>query len=808
MLEAKKRANTAIRAVHKTNNALILDTETGTIKVEPFTEGIIRVVYTEAEHFSQAPHPGTLGRTEDCKWSHAEEHSTITITTEKIRLVIQKSTCSFSYFNKNGDLLTKEPDEGGKTLIPYQAYKIVRDENSLVEKIETPDGIKEVVINANREFYKKLNHTRLDFEWQEGEALYGLGQQEEGSLNLRGTRQYIHQANMKIAIPFMISTRGYGILLDTYSPLIFSDTEYGSYLYNEAADELDFYFIAGDDFDEIISGYRKLTGKAVMLPEWAFGYIQSQERYETQQEILNTVAEYLRRNIPLSCIVLDWQSWESGMWGQKTFDQSRFPDPEHMIEELHKNGVHFMISVWPNMFADTDNYRQLKNMNALFPYSEIYNAFNSEARLAYWKQAFEGLFSHGIDAWWCDCSEPFTPEWNSLQKPEPDQNYMAFHDTARNYIDEEYTNAYALMHARTIYEGQRKATSEKRVVNLTRSGYTGQQRYGTILWSGDISANWHTLRSQISAGLNLCASGLPYWTLDIGAFFVKKGDMWFWNGDYENGCDDLGYRELYTRWLQFGTFLPMFRAHGTDTRREVWNFGEPGEMFYEIIVRYINMRYQLLPYIYSMAGMVTQKNYTIMRLLAFNFRYDQNTFDIKDQYMFGDALMICPVTEAMYYTSGSEPLEGIEKTRKVYLPSGQDWYDFWTNQKYEGGRTIQAAAELEHMPVFVKSGSIIPQAVIDRNSGKSTDSSIRLAVYSGSDGCFTIYQDEKNNYNYENGDFSIIEITWNDSERVLIIGNREGTFTGIEKEITFYVEIDGKKKTTATYSGSEISIRL
>jgi alpha-D-xyloside xylohydrolase len=806
MLEAPKKIKTTVTTIKEMTNALILCTEKGKIKIAPYADGIIRIVYTLSEEFSQTQSPGTVYPNNLCQWSYIENDVTITVKTKLIDLVIQKETCALAYYDKNGNLLVKEPERGGKTLIPFKSYKTVRDENSQIEKIETPDGIKEVVINARREFCKDLNHCRLEFDWAEDEALYGLGQQEEGTLNLRGTRRYIHQANMKIAIPFFISTKGYGVLLDTYSPVIFNDNEFGSYLYNEAADEMDFYFIHGNNFDEIISGYRFITGKAGLLPKWAFGYIQSQERYESEKEIIDTVLEYHRRNVPLDCIVLDWQSWEEGMWGQKSFDKKRFPDPEEMMKTLHNLGVHLMISIWPNMNKETENYKEMKEQNGLFPYSEIYNAFDQEARTLYWKQAKEGLFDKGIDAWWCDSSEPVSPEWNTKERPEPDQNYMEFHNSAKNYMDEELTNAYPLFHARAIYEGQRNETSEKRVVNLTRSAYTGQQKYGTILWSGDISANWNTLKNQISAGLNFCASGLPYWTLDIGAFFVKKGDLWFWNGDYEKGSEDPGYRELYTRWFQLGAFLPIFRSHGTDTRREIWNFGEKGEIFYDTIAKFIDLRYRLLPYIYSLAGMVSLKDYTIMRLLAFDFRNDPEVYGIKDQYMFGNAFMICPVTEPMHYGTNPEILCGREETRQVYLPQGADWYDFWTNEKYTGGQSITAKATLDCLPVFVPSGSIIPMTEVAPNSRESSERDIRLAVYPGSDGTFTLYQDEQNNYNYEQGSYSTIEMIWNDANKIFSIGQRSGSFRGMEEEIDFTIHLIGKKEIEVKYSGQKIEI--
>ncbi|MGL1893065.1 MAG: DUF5110 domain-containing protein [Spirochaetaceae bacterium] len=804
MLVVNKGPQSVITKIIKTDSSLILYSDAGNMKLEPKSDNIIRIIYTLEDSFNDQQSPGTVEIPEFKFWSYSETELDIIVYTALIQLVINKKTSAFTYYNSNGELLTKESKVGGKQLIPYNAYRSNLDKNSIIEKIETPDGIKEVIIDSEKEFYKKLNHTRLTFEWADDEALYGMGQHEEGILNLRGYRKYIHQANMKIAIPFFVSTNGYGILMDTYSPVIFNDNEYGSYLYSEAVEDLDFYFILGDTFDNIISGYRYITGSATMLPKWAFGYFQSLERYETQEEIIKTVQEYQKREVPLDCIVLDWQYWDEGMWGQKSFNEERFPDPKKMTNTLHSIGVHLMISMWPIMFNKSENYNEMKNVGGLFQHSEIYNAFNSDARDLYWKQANSGLFSKGIDAWWCDASEPFSPEWNNPIKPEPDQNYMEYHNTAKNYINEEYTNAYPLFHAKTIFDGQKSTTVEKRVINLTRSGYTGQQRYGTILWSGDISANWKTLKNQIPEGLNISASGMPYWTLDIGGFFVKQGDMWFWDGDYEDGCEDLGYRELYTRWLQLGTFLPIFRSHGTDTRREIWNFGEKGELFYDTIHKFINLRYELLPYIYSMAGMVTLRDYTIMRLLAFEFNNDPAVYNISDQYMFGHELMICPVTEPMYYVSNSTPLTGVNQTREVYLPLDCDWYNFWTLEKHKGGKYITAKAPLDIMPIFVRSGSIIPMVEVSVNSASSCDKEIKLNIYPGADASYSFYQDDADNYNYEKGEYSIIDMFWNDKDETLTIGNRTGSFKTMEKEILMTIVILGKVTSTLTYRGREI----
>lgn len=808
MLTPKKAQKTKVMGVQKDQSALFLETELGRIKLEPYSDGIIRIVYTKEEEFSTKQSPGTIEKSENPHWSYIEEEEKIQLKTEKIILEVDKDTGAFTYYDTFGKRLTGEPKNKGKELIPFESYKVVLDDSSKIEKIETPDGVKDVVRASNKVFDKVLYHTRLSFEWEEGEALYGLGSHEEGSLNLRGTRQYIHHANMKIPMPVLVSTNGYGILVDTYAPLIFNDNEYGSYLYSQASLELDYYFIYGETLDEIVGGYRTLTGRASLLPKWSFGYIQSMERYETQQEILDTVMEYRKRNVPLDCIVLDWQSWGEGMWGQKTFDKTRFPDVRAMMDTLRENGVHFMLSIWPNMSKKTPNYLQMKEKNCLLPQSEIYNAFDEKARKLYWEQVNTGLFSQGVDAWWCDSSEPFTPEWNSSIKPEPDQNFLDFHNTAKNYMDETVTCAYPLMHAKAIYEGQRSVTEEKRVVNLTRSGYTGQQKYGVILWSGDICAKWSTLKNQITAGLNFCVTGMPYWTLDIGAFFVKPGHMWFWDGDYEEGCKDLGYRELYTRWYQYGAFLPVFRSHGTDTRREIWNYGEKGDMFYDTIEGFTRLRYKLLPYIYSLAAMVTLKDYTIMRLLAFDFPKDNKVYQVKDQFMFGSSLMVCPVTDPMYYGVDSKLLKGTMKKREVYLPKGTDWYDFWTGEKLSGGQTIMADAPIEKIPLYVRAGAILPMTNAVNHTGEISGQPIEIKIYGGADGSFTLYEDEGDNYNYEKGMYSTIDITWNEELKRLTLHKKQGSYPNMPEEVVFLISGIGEESQTIKYSGEEITLQI
>lgn len=781
MLIANKRSDNRIIRIERSKDGLILYSSNGKIKLEPKSAEIIRVVYTLKDHFSNITKPGVICNDIFDHWDYKETHDEIQLITDKLKLQIMKETGSITYFNEKNELLLKEREYESKNLEEFDSFLPVVDENLIIERIDTPDGVKEIVKESNKVFDQKLYKTRLYLDWQEGEALYGLGQNEEGQLNLRGTTVFLHQANMKIAIPLVVSSLGYGILVDTYSPMIFNDTSFGSYLYTEADYEMDYYFIYGSNMDGVIRGYRYLTGKAVMLPKWAYGFVQSQERYETAEELNEVVKEYRKRKIGLDCIVLDWCSWEGLLWGQKTFDQTRFPDALAMMDELHSNSANLMVSIWPNMSNECDNYKEFKDAKLLLGASSIYDAYKAKGRELYWKQAQEGLFHHGIDAWWCDSSEPFTPEWNHMGKPEPSAMYHEFYETASQYIPAQFTNSYGLYHARTIYEGQRKTTNEKRVVNLTRNGYTGQQRYGTILWSGDISASWRTLKSQIVAGLNFCASGLPYWTLDIGAFFVRKGVQWFWNGDYDKGYEDFGYRELFTRWFQFGCFLPMFRSHGTDFRRELWNFGEPGDIFYEAMIKMNHLRYQLMPYIYSMAGKVWLEDYTMLRMLSFDFADDHKARVINDQFMFGNSIMVCPVTIPMYYEKDSQPLIGIDKARQVYLPKGISWFDFWTDRHYEGGQIIIAEAPIDKIPLYVKAGSILPMTQFMNYVDELPEAPIDIRVYTGMDTEFNLYEDEGNGYRYEEGEYAITKFVWSEKEQKLDIQEPVGTYNGIVK---------------------------
>ena len=820
MLSVSEEKSRWIKEVERVEDRLYLYSDAGKYRLEPKNARTIRVTFTQKDTFSQEEKPGVVCQDVFSAWDFREDEDSICLIMEHLQIRIHRATGSFSYLDGDANCLFRERERDSKILEEFTVYKLQED-SIRTEKVVTPDGVKEVVKESVKEPAGSRFHTWLHLEFADEEALYGLGQHEEGFGSLRGQKVYVHQANRKIAIPMLVSTRGYGILVDTYSPMIFNDTIQGSYLYTEADTEMDFYVMHGGTMDEVIRQYRHLTGKAALLPKWAFGYIQSQERYETQEEILQVASEYRKRGIGLDGIVLDWCSWEDNQWGQKTFDPERFPSPGEMIETLHREHVHFMLSIWPNMAEHTDNYREFKEQGLLLPGCTVYNALSEKGRALYWEQLGRGLLVHGVDAWWCDSSEPFTPEWNHKEQVEPAVMYGEYCRMVSNHLPADRMNAFGLYHAQGIYEGQRSQSS-KRVVNLTRSAYTGQQRYGTILWSGDTDASWDTLKRQVAAGLHFCASGLPFWTVDIGAFFVKRGDQWFWKGEYPDTYHDPAYCELFVRWFQWGTFLPVFRGHGTDCRRELWYFENGAYPFYDALLAANRLRYELLPYIYSYAGLCWLKDQSMIRLLAFCWPKDREARQITDQYMFGNELMVCPVVEPLYYgkqrgqegcyreTSRTE--EEIP-TRKVYLPAGEGWYDYRTDAYYQGGQWIETDAPLDSIPIFVKAGSILPRVGF-APSTEETEKLLHMHIYPGKDADFLLYEDDGETYAYEEMKYTLTSFSWCDKEGKLtceqLHGEKEKQFgSREEKEILYEKALgtyDTRKVTKAAMQAGEYII--
>jgi alpha-D-xyloside xylohydrolase len=795
-----------------TSDGLYIQSDRGWLALIPFTPRAVRVRYTLRDTFSTQPSLMVTCPPQDGHSFKVDETPThLVFSTAEISIAIDRQTLAFTYRDRHGCLLTREPARGGKTLEPVDVLVSVFDQSAQTESRDNPDGVRIDARVAGQRLDRQAYHTKLEFEWAAGEALFGLGSHEEGMFNLRGQHQYLYQQNMKAVVPVLVSTRGYGILYDSYSLMTFHDDAFGSYLWSEVDGEMDFYFIYGPEFDQIVAALRHLTGRAPLPPKWALGYIQSKERYTSQAELVEIVTQYRQRQLPLDCIVLDWKSWTGDLWGQKTLDPQRFPDPDGMTAALHALNARLMISIWPIMRSGGSNWQELRAQNLLLGNQATYDSFNPAARACYWKQANEGLFSHGIDAWWCDCTEPFEADWKGAVKPEPEERLRINSGEAKRYLDPGLINAYSLLHSQGIYEGQRASGSPKRVLNLTRSAYPGQQRYGAITWSGDVTATWDTLRKQIAEGLNFCVTGMPYWTTDIGAFFVKKDPQyWFWQGDYDEGVADLGYRELYLRWFQYATFLPMFRSHGTDTPRELWHFGESGEVIYEALRSFLHLRYRLLPYIYSLAGWTTHRDYTLLRALPFDFRADPRTYSVGDQFMFGPSLLVCPVTSAMHYGPGSRPLTDVPQERGVYLPAGTDWYDFWTDERYDGGQTLRASAPLDRIPLFVKAGSILPLGPVRQHVEDLPAAPIELHIFPGADASFALYEDEGDRYNYEHGAFSEIEIRWFDREKRLRLEKRQGDYPGMLAQRTFHLMVHGltSEKQCVSYDSQSVEVKF
>ena len=764
-------------------DGLTVHTDAGLLALTPRTNRTVRVRFTLEDSFSQQPSLTVIPVSADAPnvpFSVVEDRDRIVISTDAMSIEVARETAALTYRTIDGTLLTREPARGGKTLTPVQVLRSEFDGATPHESRENVDGVRIDVDGIRQVVDRTAFHTKLEFCFADGEALYGLGSHEEGMFNLRGQHQYLYQQNLKVAVPVLVSTRGYGVFLDCTSLVTFHDDAFGSYLWSDVARELDYYVMLGPSFDQVVAEFRALTGPAPMLPRWAFGYVQSKERYESQGDLLAVAREYRRRGLPLDCIVLDWKSWTGHAWGQKSLDPVRFPDPLGMTRELHALGVRLMVSIWPTMRPGGDDWRELVDRGQLLGNQATYNAFDPAARATFWCQADRGLFSHGIDAWWSDCTEPFEADWAGAVKPEPEERLRINTDEAKRYLDPELINAYSLVHSQGLYEGQRSVCREKRVMNLTRSAFPGQQRFATVTWSGDVSASWETLRRQIADGLNFCATGMPYWTTDVGGYFAaRRPELWFWAGDFDDGVDDLGYRELYLRWFQYAAWLPMLRSHGTDTPREIWRFGSPGETTYDALVHALRRRYRLLPYIYSLAGWTTQRAYTMLRSLPFDFPDDVRTHGLGDQFLLGPAFLVCPVSTPMAYAPGSRPLDGASLSRRVYLPAGADWFDLATDELLGGGQEIHAAAPLERIPVFVRAGSIVPMGPDRDHADVAPNEMLEVHVYPGRDTTFTLYEDAGDGYGYEAGEFAMVELAWEEEARRLTIGQRVGEYPGM-----------------------------
>jgi len=643
------------------------------------------------------------------------------------------------------------------------------------------------------------------------EAIYGLGQQQQGKMVQRNIKLNMVQGNTDDYIPFFLSNKGYGMFWDNYSPTIFEDNQESTSFKSDVGECIDYYFMIGGNADGVIAQMRDLTGQAPMFPLWTYGFWQSKERYKSQDELVGVVKKYRELNVPLDGIIQDWQYWGNNyLWNAMEFLNPEFYDPKKMVDDVHNLNAHMIISIWNSFGPMTKPYREMEKIGALMNFNtwpqsgsekwppnrdypsgvRVYDPYNPEARDIYWKYLSDGIFKLGMDGWWMDSSEP-----DHLDFKPSDLDNKTFMGSFRKV-----RNAFPLMTVGGLSQHQRAVTSDKRVFILTRSAFAGQQRYGANTWSGDVVASWDALRNQISAGLNFSLSAIPHWNSDIGGFFL-------WN--FKKPLENPDYRELHARWIQFGTFCPMMRSHGEGAPREIYQFGKKGDKVYDSDEKYINLRYSFLPYIYSTSWDVTANQSTFMRALVMDFATDKQALDINDEFMFGKSLLVCPVTKSMYTKDGKEDFSAI-KSRELYLPKGTDWIDFWTGEKLIGGQNITKETPLDIIPLYVKAGSIIPIGPKVQYATEKKWDNLEIRVYPGANGEFTLYEDENDNYNYEKGAYSTITFSWNNAKKALTINDRKGTFSGMLAERKFKIVIvsSGKDGAEVSYKGKKVVVKL
>jgi len=676
------------------------------------------------------------------------------------------------------------------------------------------------------------------FQLEKEEPIYGLGILQNGKLSQRNQDIRMVQNNTWDFVPFFQSVKGYGIFWDNYSPTQFTDTTQKTSFASEVGEGVDYYFMYGGNADGVVASMRDLTGNVPMFPLWTYGFWQSKERYKSQNEIVDVVKKYRDLKVPLDGIIQDWQYWGNNyQWNAMDFISPDFPDAKKMINDIHGMNAHLSVSIWSSFGPMTNQYREMDKKGMLFNFGtwpesgrevwppdmnypsgvRVYDAYNPEARDIYWKYLNKGVFNLGVDTWWMDSTEPD----HLSQKPDDldTKTYLGSFRKVRN--------AYPLMTVGGVYDHQRATTSDKRVFILTRSAFAGQQRYGANTWSGDVNSSWESLRNQVPAGLNFSLTGNPNFNSDIGGFFAgtyKKG----WTDS--SGSKNPMFQELYVRWLQYGTFTPMMRSHGTDVPREIYQFGKKGDVVYDAIEKFINLRYSMLPYIYSVSWDVSKNQSSFMRALAMDFSADKKVWDVNDEYIFGKSFLVAPVLNAQYTPEKivkTDENEGWNKkdeskkegsvsavdftqnkTVKVYLPSGSEWYDYWTNLKHNGGQEIEKTVNIQDIPLYVKGGSIIPFGPDVQYATEKKWDNLTIKVYPGSDADFVLYEDEFDNYNYEKGDFTEIPMHWNDKSQTLTIDTRKGKYSGMIEKRNFTIILPNGQQKAVAYSGKNIKVNL
>jgi len=707
----------------------------GKLRVQICEDDIARVQYTSADALPAKASLAVSNPWAASKFCVAEDQGKVTLTTARMKVRIDTTT-------------------GGVTYTDL-ADKVVLAEDSKALTAATVQGV-------------STNKVQTIFNSPADEGLFGLGQHQDGVINRKGSNRTLRNENKEITLPLLVSSKGYGVLWDNYSSSNFYGGESNNTKYryvSDAGDQVDYYFFYGPSIDQVIAGYRTATGPAPLFPKWAYGLFQSKDKYSSSAELLAVKDGYRNNKIPLDAIVQDWDYWDPYVWGSHYMDETRYPDPAALVTQLHTANVHTMISIWPlyqtasqeRKAGELDNFKALDAIKALYPTSDgkthhFYDTFNQDARKLVYQQIYDRLIGkYGWDAIWADNTEP---------QAYPDPLNIDAADTALGK-GAFYVNAYPLQHNRALYEGWRSVgPMSKRMFVLTRSAFSGQQRFATACWSGDIDCDFPTFVKQVPAGISFSISGMPYWTTDIGGYFGHNLD---WSTAANN--------ELFTRWFQFGAFCPIFRVHGGGSRElygPQWSATTKANL-----LKMDNLRYRLMPYVYSLAGKVTQEGYTIMRHLVFDYQDDTKVFGIKDQFLFGPAFLVSPVLSA-----GAT-------NRMVYLPAGT-WYDFWTGVTTMGGATVSADAPLSQLPVYVKAGSIVPMGPAIQYATESADP-LEIRVYKGKDGSFTLYEDAGDTYAYESGESAQIPLNWNETTQQLTIGARKGTYAGMPMTRTFNI---------------------
>jgi alpha-D-xyloside xylohydrolase len=685
-----------------TDNGILARVQSLNIEVSFYTSSIVRVLkYPDgtapaSESFSVIASPV------DTEVGITDNGDVVVLKSTDVKVELNLNTGQLTWYNSQGELLSSEK-ENGTEFTPFD------------------DG-GESTFSVGQTFM-------LDSD----EAIYGLGQQQNGVLNRRGQTVELVQRNCYIAIPFVNSIKGYGLFWDNASPTLFRDNEQGMSFSSRVGDRVDYFFMFGGSMDGVVAEMRHLTGQVPMLPLWSWGYWQSRERYTSQDELVGTVRKYRELGVPLDGIVQDWQYWstDNDYWNRLDFGNPLFPDPRKMMDEIHSLNAHAIISVWPSFGSLSEPFGEFNSKGLLLNFptfpsetARVYNAFSPKARDIYWRYLADNIFSTGMDGWWLDATEPEIT------------GYEEAYDTQQVGIGtfQKVHNAFPLVSVEGVYNHQRAVSSDKRVMILTRSAFAGGQRTGAVSWSGDVDGNWETFKKQIPEGLNFSTSAIPYWNTDIGGFWVRDGG----SSAYED------YRELYVRWLQFGTFMPMMRSHGTSTPREIWQFGAKGDWAYDAIEKFIRLRYRLLPYNYSLGWDVTSRGGSVMRMLAMDFPTDCKVHDMGSEYMYGPSLLVVPVTER-FYTSGEKAgsTSDFSDTQlyPVYLPEGADWYDFWTGEKFAGGTETLRRTPIDIMPLYVRAGSIVPLGPDVQYAEQGDWSEMDICIYPGADAEFTLYED-------------------------------------------------------------------